>query len=57
MKILEQRGGLINNPAKPKPVQAKELVNLWDKGSHSHNAKYNTGVTKSKIIKGSLTRK
>ena len=55
MKILEQRGGLINNPHKPKPVPEKELVNLWDKTSH--NAKYNSSAQKSKVIKGSLTRK
>ena len=55
MKVIESRGGLLNNPPKPKPAAEKPLANMWDR--KSHNAKYNAGLPRSKVSKGSLTRK
>ena len=52
MHILEKRGGLLNNPPKPKPVKESPMTNLWDK--KSHNSKYNASLPKSKINKGCL---
>ena len=49
LAILEKRGGLYNNPPKPKPVEERPMENLWDK--KSYNSKY-ADLQKSKVNKG-----
>ena len=49
LAILEKRGGLYNNPPKPKPVVERPMENFWDK--KSYNRKY-ADLQKSKVNRG-----
>lgn len=49
IKILEARGGLYNNPPKPRPAEERPVENSW--GKKSYNAKY-SDMAKPKISRG-----